>query len=181
MKIQNPKLAGQTMTLRFSSTNGERNEVTGDSHGVFDMPEKDATHLLGTPGWKPVRASAVLDEEVEEAAPAPSGRIAPKPALKPPAPSGPARIAPKASTKPAPAAPAETVAVDAKAEAEAASALEAEIDALKTKADAQAFAELHGIEGLSDDMLLREMKEKLTKEMFEVDGDAETPDEKSAS
>src|SRR6185312_13113842 len=113
MKIQNPKLAGHTMTLRFSSTNGERNEVTGDSHGVFDMPEKDAMHLLGTPGWKPVRASASVDEEEVEAPAVTTNRVQPKPSLKPPAPSGPARIAPKA--KPAPAAPAAPTADEEKA------------------------------------------------------------------
>jgi len=56
MKIQNTALCSQALTLRFART-GEGNHVLvqGDASGVFDMPDKDAEFLLGTPGWMPCR------------------------------------------------------------------------------------------------------------------------------
>lgn len=46
MKISNPNLAGATMALPFS-----KEPVTLAADGSCDVPEKDATFLLSTPGW----------------------------------------------------------------------------------------------------------------------------------
>lgn len=161
MRIQNKNMANTPMTLRFTSQDGDRVVVKGDEHGVFDVPEKEAKFLIGTPGWTPLREASELEEPAPPAKPdAPPS--APKPVGFKPAPPGPAKPAEKPAV--APEKPAEKPAV---AEDLAVAALRAEVTGLRSKADALAFAELHEIEGLDAEMKLSEMKEKIEAELFE--------------
>ena len=71
MKIQNMNLA--SCELR----RGPDEAYQGDENGVFDLPQKLADALVGTPGWlpcrarKPARASKPVAEAPKAAPPAP--------------------------------------------------------------------------------------------------------------
>ena len=164
MKIQNQKLAGEAITLRYATNeHGSRLQVRGDAEGVFEVPERDAQALLKTPGWKSVRAPRTLDD-----AP-PAAELPPtRPRIAPPAP----RLTPDAPVAPPAPAAAETKAEPS--DEEKAAALEAAITGLRTKADAIALGKEHGVK-LDEDMKLVEMKERLIAELFE--GDEEKADE----
>lgn len=174
MLIQNPKMAGELLTLRYSvNENGDKLVVRGDHEGRFEMPERDAQLLLRTPGWRSPRAPSSLepDAPAPRLAPAVPVASAPKPPIRPPAPVGMApRIAPvrPAETTPAPAAEPKGKTAEEEAE-EAAEQLAEEIGGLRTKADAVAFAELHGVKGITEEMKLSEMKEALEKALIESD------------
>jgi hypothetical protein len=180
MQIQNPKLAGEKLTLRYATDDdGNRRVVQGDSEGRFEVSERDGTFLLSTPGWRPLRAPAKLDgdDPAPSSPPSPAPPAAAKPALKPPAPAAPRLSAP---TKPVAKEPPPPPAVKepAKAEPSEGDLVAAEIEGLRSKADAMAFAELHSIAGLTEDMKLSEMKERLTAELLEdeePEGDPKAP------
>lgn len=56
MKIQNPNMASQSLSLRYTRDDEGRSVLcTGDSQGVFDVSERDARFLLGTKGWREVQ------------------------------------------------------------------------------------------------------------------------------
>jgi len=53
MKIQNHAMKNATIGLRYTrDEDGVPVPSVGDAEGVFEMSEKDAAMLLGTPGWK---------------------------------------------------------------------------------------------------------------------------------
>lgn len=88
MKIQNPAMAGQALTLRFArDDNGNPVTATGDAKGVFDLPQKDAEFLVSTPGWGPLRAASLVQEAAPAPAPAPTPAPAPAAAETAPAPA----------------------------------------------------------------------------------------------
>lgn len=166
MKVQNINLAGEKLTLRYHfDEDGGRIAVQGDSQGIFEVPDRDGQFLLTTPGWgEPVTRVARSLEEVSTAS-SPNVRL--KPPLAPPMPTG----ALKAPTQPAPAEDDESAEEGEEGEGDKEGTEEGpDISAIKTKADALAIAKEYGVD-LDEDMLLREMKEKLELELYGTDED----------
>lgn len=56
MKIVNKALANVTLSIAGD-------DVTGDGDGVFEVSEKAAKMLLGTPGWSQPKKAAPLPDE----------------------------------------------------------------------------------------------------------------------
>lgn len=69
MKIQNSKLAGEALALRFEPGT----VVEGDADGIFEVPTKDGEFMLALPGW-----SAVAEKALAKAAAAPKAEKAPE-------------------------------------------------------------------------------------------------------
>lgn len=84
MKIQNPELAGESLSLRYTRDpeSGRSIIVTGDDKGIFDMPTRDAEFLCGTPGWKLLRSARTVDSAPPAPPPVPE---APPAVPEPPA------------------------------------------------------------------------------------------------
>jgi hypothetical protein len=137
MKIQNPKQAGASISLRYARTEmGEPVRVTGDANGTFDVPERDAELLLTTPGWRePKQARQIGDD------PAP----APEPTTPDPALVG-GTDGEDGEDPPD----------DQDTEPEG-----PDLEKVRTKAEALALAEEYEVEGVTEDMRLADMKAAL--------------------
>ena len=73
MKIQNSKLAGAALALRFEPGT----VVEGDADGIFEVPAKDGEFMLALPGW-----SVVAEKAPAKAAAAPKAEKAPEAPLE---------------------------------------------------------------------------------------------------
>ena len=146
-RIQNKNLPWQQLRLRSGRV------VQTDGDGVLEgITDEEANWLGSTPGWKPAGPIG----EVHTTAPATVSRRAPQ------------GVAPAAKQVEPPPAP----------ESEEESASEAEeasddgeeegpdVDAIRSKAEALRIAEQYGVEGLSEDMKLADMKAKLHEALY---------------
>ncbi len=183
-RIQNTALAGKKLTLRHTrDARGRAVMVQGDDEGVFEMPDADADFLLGTPGWKSAERKARALPPAPPAQPETlrtAVQTGPKkPPLAPPAPTG-AVTAPKPPPGPPEGSEGSSSSGEGGGE-DSEPDVEALIDGLRTKIEAQQFADAWRAKGyeipeLNDDMLLRDMKEKLAEALL-VDDEEEPASE----
>lgn len=101
IKIQNQNMKGQKLACRYTrDDDGIPISVQGDADGVFDMPERDANLILGTPGWSLAKSPAKPTAAASQAAPQAAKSLkAPKPLTEPKKPQTPAQ---EADTEPPP-------------------------------------------------------------------------------
>jgi hypothetical protein len=146
-RIQNKNLPWTQLRLRSGKV------VQTDGDGVLsDISDEDAKMLGATPGWRVAGAIGEVRSDgiatVSRRAPVP-----PKVEEEPPA----AKVEPKAPESPEQAA-SET---EESEEAEG-----PDIDGLRSKAEALRIAEEYGVEGLTEDMKLADMKAKLNAALY---------------